>query len=461
LSNQKVVKFRKRKSLNIGVIVFLILFIYIAINVYFYFTNDHLSIYEVHEGNTAIDNRITGLILRDEAVVYSEQAGYVSYYQKEGARVAKNEAVYSIDENGSMNDILATGDVSVTLTSKNCAELKRNIKDFRNSYSDQNFSYVYEFKDDTESTVLDIMTGIMLDNNKAFLEEAGQTLSYRAMTSENSGIISYYMDGYETVTPDTVTADIFQPDQCIRTSLRTADILDRGKPIYKLITSDEWKLVLLLNEEQYKRLSGKEQISFTILEDELEMTAPLSLSQSGSQYKAVISLNKYLSNYLEERYLDVELDFDTVKGLKIPLTSIVEKDFYLVPKEYISMGANSTDSGLIVESYDNKTGEAIYNFTPTTIYYEDDAYAYIDADQFTPGTFIHLATQNQRYTLGPTNKLIGVYNVNQGYAVFKRIEILYQNEEYCIISDKTKGGLAAYDHIVLDGSTAINQAIIN
>ena len=89
MSDNKVVKFKKRKSINIGVIVFLILFLYIAINVYIYFTKDQLTIYEVHEGSTAVDNRITGLILRNETIVNSEKAGYISYYQKEGARVAK------------------------------------------------------------------------------------------------------------------------------------------------------------------------------------------------------------------------------------------------------------------------------------------------------------------------------------------------------------------------------------
>lgn len=461
MSDNKVVKFKKRKSINIGVIVFLILFLYIAINVYIYFTKEHLSIYEVHEGSTAIDNQIKGLILRSETVINSEKAGYISYYQKEGARVAKNSTVYSLDDSGTMNDILATGDLPITMSSKNSAEIKRNIRDFRSSYSDQNYSSVYEFKEEAESTVLNILTSTMIDNERTLREETGQTLSYSMIPSMSSGIVSYYADGFETVTPDKVNADMFKSENYVRTSLRTTDIVDQNKPIYKLITSEEWKLVLPLTKDQYDLLAGKEQIAFTILEDELKMTAALSLSQTGSEYYAIITMNKYLSNYLEERYLDVELDFDTVEGLKIPLTSVIEKDFYLVPLEYKSQGADSTDIGLIIESYNKKTGEASYTFTPTDIYYEDEAYAYIDADQFAPGTYIHASTGTERYTLGPTNKLVGVYNVNQGYAVFRRIEILYQNEEYCIVSDKTSNGLSAYDQIALDGKIAIDQAIIN
>ncbi len=458
--NNKVVKFKKRKSINIGIIVFLILFLYIAINVYIYFTKEQLSIYEVHEGSTAIDNRITALVLRDEQIITSSKAGYVSYYQKEGARVAKNATVYSLDDSGRMIDVLATGDVPITMSDKDSAELLHTIEGFRTSFRDNDFEQVYDFKEDAQSTVLDILNTTMLTNEQTMREETGKSYSYDMVTSPLSGIVSYYTDGFETMTSDNVNKEMFNTESYTRTSLRTTDIIDVNTPIYKLITSEEWKLVLSLTQEQYEKLKGKEHVRFTILEDDFDMNGALMLSQHSSDYYAVITLNRYLSNYLDERYLEIELDFDTVEGLKIPLTSIIDKDFYLVPLEYFSMGADSTDQGLIVETYDEKTGEAKYTFTPTDIYFQDDAYAYVDTDLFPAGTYIHSSTNSERYTLGPTNKLTGVYNVNLGYAVFKRIDILYQNEEYAIIRNDTENGLSAYDQIALDGTTAENQAII-
>jgi hypothetical protein len=458
--NNKVVKFKKRKSINIGIIVFLILFLYIAINVYIYLTKEQLSIYEVHEGSTAIDNRITALVLREEQVITSSKAGYVSYYQKEGARVAKNSVVYSLDDSGRMIDVLATGDVPITMSEKNTAELLHTIKAFRSSFRDEKFEQVYEFKEDAQGTVLDILNTTMLTNEQILMEETGGTYSYDMVRSPLSGIVSYYTDGYEAVAPEMVDTKMFQTEDYVRTSLRTTNIIDVNTPIYKLVTSEEWKLVLSLDEEQYDKLKDKEKVHFTVLEDDFEMTGALTVSKKESDYYAVITLHNYLSNYLEERYLEVELDFDTAEGLKIPLTSIIEKDFYLVPLEYFSMGADSTDNGLIVETYDEKSGEAKYTFKPTDIYYQDDAYGYVDTDLFPAGTYIHSSTNSERYTLGPTNKLIGVYNVNLGYAVFKRVEIIHQNEEYAIIRKDTRNGLSAYDQIALDGTTAKNQAII-
>lgn len=459
MSENKVVKFKKRRSINIGIIVFLFLFIYIAINVYIFFTKEQLSIYEVHEGTTAVDNQIIGLILRNESVETSTEAGFITYYQREGARVAKNATVYSVDDNGQMLSVLTNGDVPITLSDKNNAQIKHDIETFQNSFSNDNYSTVYHFKEDAESTVLDILNNAVINNAQDLLEETGQTFSYNVVASKQSGIVSYYLDNFETVTPESVTTDMYNLENYKKTSLRATEMLPISSPVYKLISSEQWNLVLLLNEDQYTKLSGKDYVKFTVLDDGMEMTGKLSLMQKASDYYAVITLNKHISNYLSERFLEVELDFNTVEGLKIPNTAIIEKDFYLVPNEYFSMGAESTETGLIKEVY-SENGEVSYTFVPTEVYFQDEAYAYVDALEFEAGTWIHSSTNSERYQLGQLNKLTGVYNVNQGYAVFRRIKVLYHNDEYSIIEKDTKYGLSAYDHIALDGTTAVDQAII-
>ena len=457
--NKKIVKFKKRKNINIGIIVFLIMFLYIAINVYIYFTKEQLSIYEVHEGSTAVDNRITGLILRDEKVIYSDKAGYVSYYQKEGARIAKNTSVYSLDDNGQLLGVITSGEKPISLTEKDNAEIKHELRNFENSFSDDDFFYVYDFKEDAQSTVLDILNSTIISEGQELMEETGITYSYDMIPSLESGVITYYTDSFEDITQDSVSSEMFKLENYKRTSLRTTESLTQGSPIYKIITSEVWNIILPLTSEQYDKLVGKDQVSFTILEDDFDMTAKLTLSQRGSDYYAQITMDKHLSNYITQRYLDIKLDFDTVEGLKIPLTSMIEKDFYLVPLEFFALGAESTENGLIKESY-TESGEVSFTHITTDIYYQDDTYAYVDALLFSAGTWIQSSTNSDRYQLLEMNKLTGVYNVNLGYAVFKRIEVLYENDEYCIINKNTTNGVSAYDHIALVGTTAVDQAII-
>lgn len=460
MSNQNnVVKFKKRKNINIGIIVFLILFLYIAINVYIYFTKEKLSIYEVHEGSTAIDNHITGLVLRQEKLINSQEAGYISYYQKEGARIAKNTEVYSVDDSGQLYNLVSNSDVPVTVSEKNYAEIKHDIRSFENSFSNDDFSSVYEFKENAQSTVLDILNSTVINEGQELMESSGITYSYNMVPSEESGIVTYYKDSYEDVKPDEVSEDMFNEEKYKRTSLRRTDMVEKDSPIYKLITSETWNLVLPLTKAQYDKLEGKDKVSFTVLDDGFDMNAKLELKSRSSSYFAVLTMNKYLSNYLEDRFLDVELDFDSVDGLKIPVSAIVKKDFYKVAKGYLTQGADSKDQGLIKMAFTD-TGEVSYTFVPLDNYYEDDSSVYVEADLFESGTRIKSPTDSQEATLAETTKFTGVYNVNLGYAMFKKIDILYQDDEYCIIDKNTDNGLSAYDHIVLDGKTAVDEAII-
>ncbi len=448
---RKIVKFKRRKTINIGVVVFLILFLYIAINVFIYFTKEQLSIYEVQDGTTFVDNRFTALILREEELINSEKAGYIAYYQKDGARVAKNSSIYSISDNQLYED--SDNENAVILTNKSKAEIKREINSFQKSLTNYNYNDVYEFQENIQSIVIDAKNNSLVRDGKSVSDAAEKSLT--------SGIITYYQDGYEAVTPDEVTKKMFDSDKYEKINLRTSDKISKDTPIYKMITSEIWKLVMPLNKEQYAKLKEKERITFTVLEDASEMTATLSLEHKGTDYYAVLTLDKKLANYLEERYLDIKLEIDSTRGLKIPLTALVEKDFYEVPKEYFTYGGNSKEKGLSKVIY--KKGETKYEFIQTEIYYEDEKNYYIDAQLFDAGTTIQAPADSKitdQYTLSKTIKLKGVYNVNQGYSIFKRVEILTQNEEYCIVKDDTPKGLAAYDHIVLDGKTAINQEII-
>ena len=57
--------------------------------------------------------------------------------------------------------------------------------------------------------------------------------------------------------------------------------------------------------------------------------------------------------------------------------------------------------------------------------------------------------------------LIGVYNINKGFADFKEITILYSNDEYSIVKSNPNYGLLEYDYIVLDAESINEDDFIN
>jgi CYTH domain-containing protein len=457
----KVVKFRKRRTINIGIIIFLILFIYIAINTYIFLTKEHISIYEVQEGFNVKDSRVKGLILREEHLFNTQKAGYVYYFHKEGSRVAKNSSVYSIDDSTQIMDIITGSEDIMTLSGDSTKQFEYEIKKFHTLYSDYDFSYVYDFKADVESAMLDMVNQTMIEKGRQIGADTGFAFTYEVFRSDNSGVITYYKDNYETVTKDSVTKDMFDTDSYQNDSLRTTEMVSINTPIYKIVTSESWSIILPITNEQYEKLLENNKIDFTILKDDFTTTAPLSIYQNpiDLSYYAELTMDKHLSNYLEDRFLDIELHLETAHGLKVPLSAVTTKDFYLVPLSYFTTGGNSDEQGLIREEYDKDTGDVKLIFVPADIYYQDDSYGYVDTNQFPPNTWVR-STEGNRYQLSMTNKLQGVYNVNMGYAVFKRIEIIYQNEAYCVVDKNTSYGLSLYDHIALDALTAVEQKII-
>lgn len=422
-----------------------------------------MSIYEVKEGSNFEDNIFTGLILRDEQLVYSNKAGYISYFQKEGARVSKNTSIFAVDDSTQIMDIITNGEVPLSLTMKDHAEFRYEIRNFQKVFSDDNFNSVYSFKEDAYSTVLNLLNNTMIESGHAIQEETGIMYSHDIQQSTDSGIISYYMDYYEGITPDRVTMDMYDTEKYNRIFMRSNKMIKLEDPVYKLITSEKWTIILPLTKEQYDKLSGKEQLKFTILRDDFKLTAPSTFytnqGTNGTNFYVRLDMDKHLSNYLDERFLELEVHMEAIRGLKIPLSSIVEKDFYLVPNEYITTGGDGLKKGLI-KLPDTAKGEVNITFVPTDIYYQDDTYSYIDTKLFTQGTMIKLPNSTDSYELLRTSKLTGVYNINTGYSVFKRIEQIYQDKEYCIIKEGTPNGLSVYDHIALDGSKAVEQAII-
>ncbi|HIZ66782.1 MAG TPA: hypothetical protein H9809_12950, partial [Candidatus Blautia pullicola] len=188
---------------------------------------------------------------------------------------------------------------------------------------------------------------------------------------------------------------------------------------------------------------------------------------------ARIDLINGMSRYASDRFLEVELVINTQSGLKIPVSSIVEKEFYTIPRDFLTKGNNDESEGFIREVRSGNSSSS--EFVDAVIYRQVDAdgkeitaetqdnpggQCYVDKTTFKEGDVLKKPDSGETYTVGKTGNLQGVYNMNKGYAVFRQIEILDQNEEYCIVSQGTSYGLQAFDYIVMDGSTVEEEEIL-
>lgn len=459
---KRVVRYRRPIHINAGFIVFFIIFVYILIISVDYLGKDKISFYEVTKKSISDDNTYRGIVIRDETVYYAESDGYINYYIGDGERAKKSETIYTIDESGSVYKLLSNAEDAAALSEKDLEKVRNSIAAFHKSYTDSHYDTVMDFKYEIENTILEENTETLIANLKN-MSDITDNHSFQIVKTEESGIITYTMDGKEEWKESDVTMDAFHETDESRVQLRTEKSLEKGSPVYKMINSEDWKIIIPLTSAQYTKLKELEKVTVTFKKDNTSAVAGVATYQKNGDYFAALSLNQYMIRYANERYLDLELQVNSASGLKIPASSILTKDFLLVPSEYVTVGGSSNTNGVTKETIDEKE-ETQFTFIPVTVYSStEDGYSYIESDvkgDLSAGDSIINTQTNESYQLGKSAGLEGVYNVNKGYAVFRVIEKLYENKEYVIVSDGTSYGLSAYDHIVTDYRTIEESAII-
>ena len=164
--------------------------------------------------------------------------------------------------------------------------------------------------------------------------------------------------------------------------------------------------------------------------------------------------------FATDRYVEVELMFEEETGLKIPNSAITTKDFFTVPMEYFQKGNDSNAEGIIIRKTD-KNGKFTDSFVTPDIYFATEYSYYVDGAELSAGDVILKPNSDETYTIHETAKLEGIYCINKGYAVFRKIDVIYQNAEYAIIRSGTEYGVSLYDHIALEGNSITENVIIS
>lgn len=457
--NNKIVKYRKPINIDIGIVIFLVIFVYTIICVFMYFTQKHIEGHQVTMGSLSTNNIYKGIALRDEKIVNAAQAGYVNYYAREGERVGVGNLVYTLDESGRLADYMNADAAGSALTSKDLTELKTEILGFVNNFDPQYFASVYDFKYNVKGTVLKLANASILENIDK-INSAGLAELISFCSAPYTGIVIYSVDGFEDLTLEQFTADLFDTKNYEKTQLISNELVEAGQPVYKISTNEDWSVVIQVDQEKADELIETQFVKVKFLKNQDTSWAEVSsyTNPDGNIFVELTFTNSMVS-FCTDRFIDIELILEDETGLKIPNSAIVEKEFFIVPKEYVIQGGNSSNYGVMRETY-AEDGTATTEFVETTIYNETETEYYLDDMTLRIGEYIIKPESTEKYALSKRGSLTGVYNINKGYADFKQINILYQNDEYSIVKSNTQYGLNVYDYIVLDATTVVDDELI-
>ena len=388
-------------------------------------------------------------------------AGYVNYFAREGERVASGDLVYTIDETGRLADYMQTSESGEnSLSDSDLTELKTEITAFTNRFDRTEFSDVYNFKYSVEGTVLKLSNYNILENVNALNDVSGNSFINLRYAPE-SGIVTYYIDGYEELKLEDMTEELFDQKEYDKNHLVNNTLVASGDAIYKLSTSEDWSIVIQVDDEELvEELMEKEYVEVKFLKNQYTSWGKVdSYTNDDEDTFVSLTFTNSMVTFCTDRFIDIELLLEDEKGLKIPNSAIVQKEFFIVPKEYLTKGGNSGSDGVLLETID-ENGNLTAEFVATTIYDATDTEYYLDDSVLQPGDYIVKPESTEKFTVSKTGSLTGVYNINKGYADFKEVNVLYENEEYSIVKSNTVYGLNVYDYIVLDASTVNDNQFI-
>lgn len=458
-NHTNITKYRRPLNLNIGLIIFAVIFVYIIICVFMYFTSNHIVGYEVKSGYLSSNNTYKGIALRDEEIITATNAGYINYYAREGARVGVGNLVYTVDQSGRLSEHLKTlNSGENSLSEKDLINLRSELSSFSHQFEKENFSDLYDFKYNMKGTVLKLVNSSILESLDEISSSGTELVNY--CVAPQTGIVVYSVDGMENLTLEQMNSALFDTKNYEKTQLLINDLIASGDIVYKLSTKEDWSIVVQTDKETAEKWVEAEYLNIKFLKNQSTSWGKTSsyTNEAGETFVQFTFTNSMIA-FCTDRYIDIEVITEEESGLKIPNSSIVEKEFFIVPREYVTKGGNSNSYGILKETY-TEDGTSSTEFIETSIYHETETDYYISDDILRIGDNIIKPESSDKYTLSKRGSLIGVYNINKGYADFKQINILYQNEEYSIVRSNTQYGLSVYDYIVLDAETVNENELI-
>ncbi len=460
--NTEIVKKPYKYPVTFVTVVFVLLFIYLAVQILLFFKRTSLRVYNV--GTAAADNvtgSFSGLVLRDERVTLSDRDGTVTYLTVSGDYSAAGSPILSIDRDGSLYALLreAYDDPSV-YSSSSMGAIRRAVRAASDSYDRADFGSARALHGDIRGAVMECL---MRDGGE--LPEG-----LEPVLQEETGFCLHWRDGFEGAKLQDLTEEDLLPENTERETLHSGDPVKNGGFLYKTAVGNAFSIAFLLEEEQILNFQSRKSLSVR-MEDGREITGDFGIVRLKDRSAAgVISFRRYGANYLDERFVSFRILDDSVRGYKIPESSITAKSFYVVPSEYVTEGGNRNEKGLLLED------GASVRFISCTVYTlpeemtagsrKDVCYVYSDelkagmtivGEKETDGHF-----EKSTMALGIMASVEGVYQINRGYCVFKPVARLRNSLEtaYVVVQAGLEGSLVPYDRIVLDTENVKENDII-
>lgn len=309
----------------------------------------------ITEGNLFVDKNVQTLIVRDEKVYNSDNYSTATFFASEGQNVTKGATIAQVYKWGYneklMTDYVTTQqeiqDYQENTVWREVVNKELNTNNGKINNTIQEIVDVVQGKSTNDLVVLErklrenmekkqnfLKTNVQADDklNSLYAKEQDQLnklANWRQdVQAEDAGIVSFYMDGWETqLTPynlGTLTrADILAAKKGVVTSKTSDDSTTR--PLYRLVNNYKWYCLILLdkNEEIPElREGGSANMTFEgYFERPYSAKATSVRTVEGGGKLYVLEMTEDIGPMLSVRTADAKMHLDFT-GMMVPEKAI-------------------------------------------------------------------------------------------------------------------------------------------
>jgi len=463
------------------VFVFIILY-FIGYSIIF-MSRDSIPFDTIQYGSIDEPKTVRGIIVRDETVYKSTAAGTIVYNVSDKEKVKTGmticsvrdeEAVKSLEEN--LNDInksiftMQENRDDLSLFYEDVKRINSQIKDDvdKNAYnfSMLNIGVINEFKASVQKKI-DTRNQMLLSENRGSLtelvkkkESQEQAISKNILTlsANNGGVVSYYTDGLE----ETININNLDKITKEQTLMETEDSdvktqVSQNDRAFKIVNSSEWYIASYIPNSYIEdwKLDAQVDIYTQSEQTDGKISAVVYKFEKGEDESfVVLRVTKNMLDYIDKRSISFEISRSEV-GLKIPLSSVVQKTILKVPKEYVR------DNYVIKVSGDNKESIIIENSG------SDSEGKFVYTREQESGLKLGDRIQNPDslediYEIKEVINTQGVYIINSGIAEFKTLNMdgYSENSTHIIIKPENNPKIRLYDRVLTDTTNVQEKEMV-
>lgn len=474
LTKGKKAKSRANKHINLGLIVYFMIFAYLVFCV-LNFSFSEKTNYTMAEPGAIVESEFfTGLIIKDETIIFSKIEGTSNFFVPEGEKVKKGTLISCVDNNGEITTAInekleqaKTLQISdVEFSSNNYKYLQDKLRNYVLYKTTRTFQYTYSAKADIERAVFDASNTVLLEDNQILNNILSNSLAQdkNLYYASKSGVVSYQFDGFETLSIDTFTPESL--DQVlVEQETFVNSTITKDSPLFKIVNNYKWYLAAEINDVCEKHLENKDYVTVCINYNDMKVQGKIyKIINDDTKTYLVLEFDRYLNEYLDDRFLEFSIIYSNSEGIKIPASSITKKDFLKIPAEALVKSNQRYEVKKKITDENIVGGESLEGVS-VHMYKTNDKDIYIPkSDKLDVGDEILYVLEdgtNQEYKITEVVPIEGVYVINKGYAAFKFIEVLSYTKDYKIVKDSTSFGVSQFDRIATDASILKENQIIN